>query len=657
MADNITALANTGSGTDVLATDEIAGVHYPRTKIILGDDGDVSGGDVSFGNPMPISMIDGTLTGVGPSLEVPVKNVTGQNLNVALAPEVRDFAPGYGGYTSNLTDFLLIDPDRRLQTRGSVLTDEGTFRVNFANSSYELSLGTVNAAGALFSGGTGLDVADIHVNDYVKISGDADTAYQQVTGIQDANTVYLAGTYAGASSTGTLVRSIMKPVIGTGGSISVASGQATIGSGTTANAITGFVRAVDYAPLVYRARFSLSQRIANSTIQAGLQQEATTVQWFARFSFSGTTNTAVVCETGRNPSGAPSASETESTTVTLPNGLTTASLAEYRIELMTETVRFYVNDVLVAQHSRVIPAQHDDMAAVVRHVNGASAPASSTNIVVDYVTCKNHNKIETSVFSQTENIVASAPPMVPFTYSQAGVIAINTDLIVIDCSQLRSLMIQCTSMGTTGVVTVQWANDAAFTAPITATLTSETGATSTTFNAAVMRYTNVMARYCRLRLTTATTAGTTTINVWGMASTIPGASQQIQGSVTVSSITAGSVTNTPVTPTQSFINSAATTNATSVKASAGTVWSIICYNANAAARYVKFYNLAVAPTVGTSVPVFVVAVPATSTVKIDGGSNGIRFGTGIALAIVTGAADSDATAVAANDIKVATSYT
>ena len=38
MADNVTALANTGSGTDVFATDDIGGVNYPRTKIGLTQD-------------------------------------------------------------------------------------------------------------------------------------------------------------------------------------------------------------------------------------------------------------------------------------------------------------------------------------------------------------------------------------------------------------------------------------------------------------------------------------------------------------------------------------------------------------------------------------------------------------------------------------------
>lgn len=113
----------------------------------------------------------------------------------------------------------------------------------------------------------------------------------------------------------------------------------------------------------------------------------------------------------------------------------------------------------------------------------------------------------------------------------------------------------------------------------------------------------------------------------------------------------------PVTPTQTFTNSAATTNATSTKASAGTVWSIHASNINAAARYLKIYNKASAPTVGTDVPVLTVPLPAGQVVQIDGGSTGIRFGTGIAWALTVTAADSATDAVAASEIKVAISYT
>jgi hypothetical protein len=53
MADNIVALANTGTGTDVLATDEIGGVHHPRSKVGFGVDGAYV--DVSAAAPLPVT--------------------------------------------------------------------------------------------------------------------------------------------------------------------------------------------------------------------------------------------------------------------------------------------------------------------------------------------------------------------------------------------------------------------------------------------------------------------------------------------------------------------------------------------------------------------------------------------------------------------------
>jgi hypothetical protein len=52
MADNVTALANTGTGTDVFATDDIGGVNYPRTKVGFGVDGSYE--DVSPTSRLPV---------------------------------------------------------------------------------------------------------------------------------------------------------------------------------------------------------------------------------------------------------------------------------------------------------------------------------------------------------------------------------------------------------------------------------------------------------------------------------------------------------------------------------------------------------------------------------------------------------------------------
>ena len=234
-------------------------------------------------------------------------------------------------------------------------------------------------------------------------------------------------------------------------------------------------------------------------------------------------------------------------------------------------------------------------------------------------------------------------------YNVAGVIPINTDLVVIDCLKWRWLSVHATSIGTTGAISVQFSNDPAFAGVITAFGWTESGVSTTaTLNLAQLRNFQVLGRYARVRLTTATTAGTTTVNVFGSTSHfIPGVSSQV---------ISGSITNTPITPTTLFTNSLATVNLLSVKASAGTLWSILASNTNAVVRYLKFYNKASAPIVATDIPVMVIALAPGVPTKIYGGANGIRFSTGIALAITVNAADSDNTPVAAAEVKVATTY-
>jgi hypothetical protein len=105
----------------------------------------------------------------------------------------------------------------------------------------------------------------------------------------------------------------------------------------------------------------------------------------------------------------------------------------------------------------------------------------------------------------------SLAPALLTSYTQAGVIAINTVLATLDCSQYRSVSIQCVAMGTSGVVTPEWSNDN--TNWQAATILTQAGATATTFNAAGLWVVPVQARYLRLRLSVATTAGTTTLSI------------------------------------------------------------------------------------------------------------------------------------------------
>jgi hypothetical protein len=95
--------------------------------------------------------------------------------------------------------------------------------------------------------------------------------------------------------------------------------------------------------------------------------------------------------------------------------------------------------------------------------------------------------------------------------------------------------------------------------------------------------------------------------------------------------------------------SAATTNAASVKGSAGVLYSYSAFNLNAAPRYLKFFDKATAPTLGTDTPVLVVMIPGGTTGAgvVKSFAVGVQFSNGIAVAVVGGMADSDATAIGA----------
>jgi hypothetical protein len=103
--------------------------------------------------------------------------------------------------------------------------------------------------------------------------------------------------------------------------------------------------------------------------------------------------------------------------------------------------------------------------------------------------------------------------------------------------------------------------------------------------------------------------------------------------------------------TSRIASAAASVNATSAKASAGEVFRVMGNNVKASVVYLKIYNKATAPTVGTDTPVLTVPIPASGVFNIDvGGMLGFYLGTGIAYGFTTDAADAGTTALLAGDI-------
>lgn len=98
-------------------------------------------------------------------------------------------------------------------------------------------------------------------------------------------------------------------------------------------------------------------------------------------------------------------------------------------------------------------------------------------------------------------------------------------------------------------------------------------------------------------------------------------------------------------------SSANSTNGTVAKAGAGDLFAIQGYNTTASVVYLKLYNKASAPTVGTDTPIKTIPIPPNAPIPANcAWANGLYFSTGIAYALTGAAADSDTTAVAAGAI-------
>lgn len=145
---------------------------------------------------------------------------------------------------------------------------------------------------------------------------------------------------------------------------------------------------------------------------------------------------------------------------------------------------------------------------------------------------------------------------------------------------------------------------------------------------------------------------------------IPGAqisgTQPVSGTVTAT-VTAGTVN--PVVPaTPYFVNSAATTNGALIITGTSGLQAFYATNEGASVAYVKLYNKATAPTVGTDTPEMIIPVPAAAggvpgVAMLPIGFSGFRFALGLGIAITRNAVFSDTTAVGANEVKVKLSRT
>jgi hypothetical protein len=234
-----------------------------------------------------------------------------------------------------------------------------------------------------------------------------------------------------------------------------------------------------------------------------------------------------------------------------------------------------------------------------------------------------------------------------------------------DVANFRAATVQVASTGTAGTFIFEQSNNGVNWVPLpvfNAALTTGVpivAAITATASAIVYSF-PLRCNFVRLRIATLITGGS--IQAFSRISTEPWtpavATVAQPTAASLNATVAGTVTaniSAPALPTANILNSAATANPTIVKGSAGTLYSITASNTNAAIRYLKIHNsTTVVP--GTTAVALTIPIPPGGVVTIPFGSQGMRFATGICLSTTTGAADTDATAVAAGEIKVLTSF-
>jgi len=309
------------------------------------------------------------------------------------AESTTSFYPDAANFRTGIVGSNVQDVDGSVQIRGSVLTDETSFRDDFAVLAVTPT-GTVtftNGSATVTGSGTAF-LSETHIDDYLVRTGDADTLAGVVANVVSDTELTLVEPYAGTSGTGASIKKWLQTV-GAGGSITVGSSKVNLLSGTTSGSITKLVRAGDYPPYLIGCKASISQRIANQESHIGM------VDGDARalVVFDGTDNTKVKFQTSF------SATDLEETLVSLPGTLTTAAELYYKIEIGSNRAALIVNNSIVAVHELHIPGAYDVMSLVLQ-VRNTGVAASSTTMTADVFFMANFNQVQVTNFLRGDAI-------------------------------------------------------------------------------------------------------------------------------------------------------------------------------------------------------------------------------------------------------------
>lgn len=311
-------------------------------------------------------------------------------------------AKGLGGYLPNPSNTpyqpaseelvsLYVDGEGSLVSRGSVLTDEGSFRNDFTGESLtqELSGTSTFTSGSPYVVGSGsLFLSEVQRTAYVKPSMGDETTWGKVARIITDTRLQLTEPYSGETISGSMLQAEAIPFYWgpTTGQLGVSGSKINISSGVSGSSGIGFHREGDYGPMKLTGWLSLTNRQPSHRSWIGFQDDPTPAS----------ASYGVICEFSGSEIGSGSFvtfyhGEEERTNFAFPSGSTTNDQLKYVFEVTPETCSLSIGNTQVAVHELHIPAPYDDMELVAGIEVGEDSDESSMQI--DCVLFQNFNLI------------------------------------------------------------------------------------------------------------------------------------------------------------------------------------------------------------------------------------------------------------------------
>lgn len=315
-------------------------------------------------------------------------------------------AKGLGGYLPNPSNTpyqpaseelvsLYVDGEGSLVSRGSVLTDEGSFRNDFTGDTLAIPLtGTATFTfGSPYVVGSGsLFTSEVQRTAYVKPLDGDDTTWGKVARIVSDTRLQLVEAFQGTTVSGSIVQAEAIPFFwgDTTGQISVSGSKAHINSGVSGSSGIGFYREGDYGPMKVTGWLSLDNRRTEQRFWFGFQDEP----------IPSSASYGVICEF----SGSSAASgafvtffhgETERTEFAIPSG-SSLDQVKYTIYVTPESCYLDIGAQRMANHELHIPGPYDEMNLCAGfEVNSDSAESTAS---IDCVLFQNFNLLATKLY-------------------------------------------------------------------------------------------------------------------------------------------------------------------------------------------------------------------------------------------------------------------